>query len=871
MTMLTPTSVFSLSQEALAFIEQKFQAKKQLARSREQQLFHVFEHELTAEEAWALKLLFAYMPANDLADYNGELFFNHVRTMLQIRRDMPWQVPDHLFLHFVLPYRVNTENIEEHRHIIHEQLAERTRNLPMKEAILEANYWCHEVATYIGSDLRTISPLTMMRNARGRCGEESTLAVAALRSIGIPARQVYTPRWAHCDDNHAWVEAWADGEWYFIGACEPEARHNQGWFGPPARRAMLINTRIFANYEGPEDITLADEWFTEINVLENYAPTKTITVHVQDVCGQPVHAAEVQFQLYNMAEFYPIASIPSNAQGEASFKTGLGDLIIRAAKDGIWGEMKISMADCEHIELVLNQEDQPLVGTIVDYDMVPPPAREGEVMEDLSEARIERHNKRLEEGIAIRAQYEATFMTKEVARELGESLGLPTIRVWNVLQTARGNSAEIATFLSKSTPVYGEWALRLLECVHDKDLIDTFLPTLIDHVAGALAVRGDFTEDVFVPYLLCPRVHYEMLTPYRTFFQQAFTSEEMALFRQDPTMLVQFIDEAWDIWNDLPNLQGKGTAVGTFELRVGDRSSLDIMFVSICRSLGIPARLHPIEAKPQFMVNGHFVDAPFTKGIVGNEAAVENGTLIILRDQDAASDQPAAAYYENFTIARLENGFYKTLSYPHGANNLYDTPLEMEQGAYRLTTGIRLKDGTVLTKFTYFEMTKAEETKVVMKYRQATQDIPVYGKVDRFEKLATWSGSEQIFAVLLGSQGAYVAWLEPEREPSKHLLRELSELKHEFDMIDAPIILVVGDKQWTTSFQPADYPNLPARTLFVRDSTYHLLPELFTVAQSSEAGFPHLMILDRDDQIRYMSSGYKIAASKEAMQILSRM
>ncbi len=70
----------------------------------------------------------------------------------------------------------------------------------------------------------------------GRCGEESTFLVAALRSVGIPARQVYTPRWAHTDDNHAWVEAWADGKWYFLGACEPEPVLNLGWFNAPASR-----------------------------------------------------------------------------------------------------------------------------------------------------------------------------------------------------------------------------------------------------------------------------------------------------------------------------------------------------------------------------------------------------------------------------------------------------------------------------------------------------------------------------------------------------------------------------------------------------------------------------------------------------------
>ena len=98
--------------------------------------------------------------------------------------------------------------------------------MSMKDAILEENHRCHERVTYQPSDARTSAPLATIRSAYGRCGEESTFTVAALRAIGIPARQVYTPRWAHTDDNHAWVEAWADGKWYFLGAYEPEAVFN---------------------------------------------------------------------------------------------------------------------------------------------------------------------------------------------------------------------------------------------------------------------------------------------------------------------------------------------------------------------------------------------------------------------------------------------------------------------------------------------------------------------------------------------------------------------------------------------------------------------------------------------------------------------
>ena len=67
----------------------------------------------------------------------------------------------------------------------------------MREAALEINHWCHEKVSYQPSDMRTSAPMSTILSARGRCGEESTFTVAALRTAGIPARQVYTPRWAH--------------------------------------------------------------------------------------------------------------------------------------------------------------------------------------------------------------------------------------------------------------------------------------------------------------------------------------------------------------------------------------------------------------------------------------------------------------------------------------------------------------------------------------------------------------------------------------------------------------------------------------------------------------------------------------------------
>jgi len=116
-----------------------------------------------------------------------------------------------------------------------------SKNLDMYQAALEVNHWCHEKVTYKATDERTSAPLATVKTAFGRCGEESTFTVAALRAVSLPARQVYTPRWAHTDDNHAWVEVWVNGSWHYLGACEPEPELNRGWFtGRPVEPCWSI-------------------------------------------------------------------------------------------------------------------------------------------------------------------------------------------------------------------------------------------------------------------------------------------------------------------------------------------------------------------------------------------------------------------------------------------------------------------------------------------------------------------------------------------------------------------------------------------------------------------------------------------------------
>ena len=302
----------------------------------------------------ALNFLYANMPLPDSVDYSREFWEANIRTTLKARHEMPWgeKVPEREWKHFVLPLRVNNENLDSARIIFFDALKNRVKDLNMYDAVLEVNHWCHEHVTYAPSDSRTKSPLVTMRSAVGRCGEESTFTVAALRAVGIPARQVYTPRWAHTDDNHAWVEAWVNGRWYFFGACEPLPALNMGWFNEPASRGMLMHTKVFGNYNGPEEVVSRNACYTEINVTTNYAATDTITVKVVDAQGAPLQDVKVDFRLYNYAEFYTLVSKQSDVNGQAWLGCGKGDLLVWAGKDGLFGFEKASIGKQDSVTCI---------------------------------------------------------------------------------------------------------------------------------------------------------------------------------------------------------------------------------------------------------------------------------------------------------------------------------------------------------------------------------------------------------------------------------------------------------------------------------------------------------------------------------------
>ena len=580
-----------------AKLEAQFAKQGRLARNRARELFDVLRRKLTLEEREALKFLFAFMPLSDLGDYDGEYYLRVVRTTLEARRTLPWgeRIPEDVFLHYVLPHRVNTENLDEARSVIFRQLKDRVKGLSMADAVLEVNHWCHERVTYRASDMRTSAPLATLRTSWGRCGEESTLVVTALRAVGIPAREVYTPRWAHVDDNHAWVEAWVDGKWHYLGACEPEAVLDMAWFREPARRAMMVHTKVMGGSQGSEDKVRSTPWFDEINVLSTYAPTLARVVKVVDGAGHPVANATVEFGLYNYAEFYPLATRVTDADGRAALVSGKGDLRIWARKGPLVGYRKLSAQDSEGVIVLGPFNTSERVELL---DLVPPEEPSPEPV-SLSREALEKNQRRLAEGDRLREAYTATFMSQAGSGDLAKELGFDTESLWSLTGKSQGNWSEIAGFLRQVSAKRRPLALALLGTLSEKDLRDTPAGILRDHLDHGLTDPGRETASgLLVSNVLAPRIAHERLRPWRSYLQNRFGPAFLNEVREDPERAVSWVRRKIRLDEEANYDHVPLSPRGVYDLRVADKLSRDIFFVALCRAAGVPARLEPATLRP---------------------------------------------------------------------------------------------------------------------------------------------------------------------------------------------------------------------------------------------------------------------------------
>lgn len=834
-----------------------FQKKKEALPTGD--LFSVFRQQLTQEERDALTFFYAYMSVGDITDYSGDFYLENVRSSLSTRKETTWgkTIPDDIFSHFVLPVRINNENLDRARMIFHDELMPRLKGLSMHDAVLEVNHWCHEKVNYQPADARTSAPLATVKTAYGRCGEESTFLVAALRSVGIPARQVYTPRWAHTDDNHAWVEAWVDGEWHFLGACEPEPVLDLGWFNAPASRGMLMHTKVFGYYQGPEDVMRRTANYTEINIIGNYAKFAPLTVTVVDNQQKPVEGACVQFKVYNYAEFFTVHTRTTEKDGKASLSAGLGDMMVLVTKGDQFGIKKVTFGKEREVAIELSHR----IGEEFSFpvDLVPPPVKPN-IPEVTPEQRA-KNDIRFNREDSIRNAYVASFPNASAIEQFASETGYKAADVNKYIVASRGNYGDIMAFLREAAKKnYATRALQLLATLSDKDLRDTPKSILDDHLYNTdLALDAD--------KVLAPRIAGEMLTPYRSFFQKEISKKDAKMFRANPNNLAEWCRKNITLRDELCCVGTFISPEGVWRSRIADRVSRDIFFVAVARSLGIPAWIDGVTGNVFYKNNGSDIQLDFESGVS------ETGKLQLAYSPIPQLNDPE--YLRHFTLSKFDGAGFTLLNYPDFAkwSALFKEPSSLDEGYYIMVSGSRLADGGVLGQVSFFNVRKDELTNEKLLVRDNTEAVKVIGNFDSESKFIDAATGQETTVLKTSGRGLFVlAILGVGQEPTDHTLKDIAVKAKEFDACGRKMILLFPTRAAYEKYQTAPALGLPEHVVFGIDQDSSIQKKLLEALElEANTQLPIFIIGDTFNRIVFTSHGYTIGLGERLLKIIDSL
>jgi transglutaminase-like putative cysteine protease len=820
---------------------------------------------LNSEEKQYLDFLYQYMPLSDRADYDTSFFISQVKTAILARNTFSWgkTVPEEIFKHFVLVYRVNNENLDSAREVMFSKMKDRIKGMSMYDAALEVNHWCHEYVNYKGSDGRTSSPLASMKTSWGRCGEESTFAVTALRSVGIPARQCYTPRWAHTDDNHAWVEVWIDGKWYFLGACEPEPKLNVAWFTAPAKRAMMVHSTVFGKYNGSEETNYTQKLYSKINLLSNYAPTKKLNITVVDEKGNKIEGADVCFGLYNYAEYYPLATIKSDKNGVASLTTGMGDLMIWAKKGELYSQ-KQAFAKDKDVTIIIRKQNESDFSEIL--TLTPPPELP---IETIDSALTKQNSKRIVYEDSIRNAYIATFPDSNEIEEFCNKVPMfDKSDVRDVITRSCGNYKEIEkVLLSKE-----KFAMDILKEVYDKDLRDVNSDVFIDHLK---TFNNSYNSSKQLEYVLNPRIALEKITPWRSLLRKTFIKQEKD-FTNDPQNIAKWINKNIEL-NNIDNYYGVDISPkGVLKIKQADKTSIEILFVAICRTFNIESRYEWATGKAQYRLNSNeswkYADLfKAKKESKEKDKEINNCTLIVNND---SKNSMKPEYYSQFTIQKLVDNSFVTLDYEYDPHFLsFPDTLSLSEGYYRLMVGNRYSSGKVKVSESYFFL-KANTTKTIkVTIPELTEEIQTIGTIDLDKTKKVFNEERQVnIKSLSNKKPMVVAVIDPYKEPSRHLLVDISKSKDDFDKEGTEIVFVLDKSLLNDDFSLNSFPPLPKNTIVVLDEGKQIEKQIINATNLNFLNnYPILTLINNDKDIVYLSQGYKISSQEELLKTIKRL
>ena len=479
------------------------------------------------------------------------------------------------------------------------------------------------------------------------------------------------------------------------------------------------------------------------------------------------------------------------------------------------------------------------------------------------------------------ATFEATFPTHEEALAFTQEYGYGHHMVFPI-EWSRGNWRTIEAFMSMAED--HERVEHLFLTLSRKDFHDITLPVLMDSYNDRDAILG-------------PRVENEFLSPYKSQFDPYGQLDDL----MTPQDVVAYVRSNITVLDDPKAWSIPMSPFGVFETEVADPRSRDIFFVALARARGIDARKDPVTGKVQYRIDKEWLDVDFDGA--GPAVAAPTGTLRLTYTPDKVVDNPR--YYSHFSLSRIENGRPRLMEFDEGEVDMgggmdwahvFKKGYPLEEGRYLLVSGNRLSSGTVPVSMVFLDVVAGKETVCDLVLRASESEVPVLGSFDAETKfrpvelakseygdvIAEEAKPETSILSAVGRGHYALAILEPGKEPTNHVLRDLAVAREKLEAWGRPIVLLCSSEaamhRLQVEMSEGRYGILPDTIVLGLDadgSVQKGIEKGMKVGPESASGAPSrlplVILADSFNRVFFLSEGYTIGLGEQLAATVAKL
>ena len=124
---------------------------------------------------------------------------------------------------------------------------------------------------------------------------------------------------------------------------------------------------------------------------------------------------------------------------------------------------------------------------------------------------------------------------------------------------------------------------------------------------------------------------------------------------------------------------------------------------------------------------------------------------------------------------------------------------------------------------------------------------------------------------LAKNKGAVIVFIDPDKEPSTHVMVDIAEVKGTFEKWNGAVLFVIPSKSKTT-FNPSMFTGLPKQSIYIADNK----TDDFFMKIENQKGcslvnkYPVVIYVDKSGKMFFYSEGYRIGVGEQILKVIMK-